>query len=338
MTALSRYPEIVEQAALEPRAARAGALSARPCEHLAHLLQRRAVHRRGRCPAQCAPGAGAGRAAGDAQRPRRSSACPRPRRCRARPGQRRSPAGISSARAAAACARSGALARIRPGARGGSVAVADRARSGRTTATRSVAHRSPPNVPRPEPRRATRMPPRATAKTGARTTTSTTCCPSSKWWCRRRTRRRARARHAPAKIERPGVYVLQAGSYRQQAEADRIRAQLQAAGHRRQRAARGGGRRRVASRAHRPDHRSHRTQPPARAAARGGYRRAGDPRRRIASARRAHARLAALAGTLVIAGCATRAAASHAARQRRPATPAARRPSIPASPSPPSAT
>jgi cell division protein FtsN len=31
---------------------------------------------------------------------------------------------------------------------------------------------------------------------------------------------------APAKIERPGVYVLQAGSYRQQAEADRIRAQL----------------------------------------------------------------------------------------------------------------
>ena len=32
--------------------------------------------------------------------------------------------------------------------------------------------------------------------------------------------------NAPAKIERPGVYVLQAGSYRQQAEADRIRAQL----------------------------------------------------------------------------------------------------------------
>jgi len=35
---------------------------------------------------------------------------------------------------------------------------------------------------------------------------------------------------APAKIERPGVYVLQAGSYRQQAEADRIRAQLKLQG------------------------------------------------------------------------------------------------------------
>ena len=34
----------------------------------------------------------------------------------------------------------------------------------------------------------------------------------------------------PARIERPGVYVLQAGSYRQQAEADRIRAQLKLQG------------------------------------------------------------------------------------------------------------
>ncbi|HET9864657.1 MAG TPA: SPOR domain-containing protein [Steroidobacteraceae bacterium] len=36
--------------------------------------------------------------------------------------------------------------------------------------------------------------------------------------------------NVPAKIERPGVYVLQAGSYRQQAEADRIRAQLKLQG------------------------------------------------------------------------------------------------------------
>ena len=36
--------------------------------------------------------------------------------------------------------------------------------------------------------------------------------------------------NAPARIERPGVYVLQAGSYRQQAEADRIRAQLKLQG------------------------------------------------------------------------------------------------------------
>jgi cell division protein FtsN len=35
---------------------------------------------------------------------------------------------------------------------------------------------------------------------------------------------------APANIERPGVYVLQAGSYRQQSEADRIRAQLKLQG------------------------------------------------------------------------------------------------------------
>lgn len=34
----------------------------------------------------------------------------------------------------------------------------------------------------------------------------------------------------PADIEKPGVYVLQAGSYRQQAEADRIRAQLKMQG------------------------------------------------------------------------------------------------------------
>lgn len=33
-----------------------------------------------------------------------------------------------------------------------------------------------------------------------------------------------------AKIERPGVYVLQAGSYRQMADADRVRAQLQRQG------------------------------------------------------------------------------------------------------------
>jgi cell division protein FtsN len=35
---------------------------------------------------------------------------------------------------------------------------------------------------------------------------------------------------ARADIEKPGVYVLQAGSYRQQAEADRIRAQLKMQG------------------------------------------------------------------------------------------------------------
>jgi cell division protein FtsN len=36
--------------------------------------------------------------------------------------------------------------------------------------------------------------------------------------------------NAPATIERPGVYVLQAGSYRRQEDADRIRAQLKKVG------------------------------------------------------------------------------------------------------------
>jgi cell division protein FtsN len=36
--------------------------------------------------------------------------------------------------------------------------------------------------------------------------------------------------NAPATIERPGVYVLQAGSYRKQEEADRIRSQLKLQG------------------------------------------------------------------------------------------------------------
>jgi cell division protein FtsN len=35
---------------------------------------------------------------------------------------------------------------------------------------------------------------------------------------------------APANIERPGVYVLQAGSYRKQEDADRIQAQLKKVG------------------------------------------------------------------------------------------------------------
>ena len=44
-----------------------------------------------------------------------------------------------------------------------------------------------------------------------------------------------------AQIERPGVYVLQAGSYRNQADADRVAKAALATGHRGQSAARGGG-------------------------------------------------------------------------------------------------
>ena len=70
----------------------------------------------------------------------------------------------------------------------------------------------------------------------------------------------------PAKIERPGVYVLQAGSYRKPEEADRVRAQLKLQG--------------IDANVQRvsvdddvwhrvrigPDHRSHRAQSAARAA------------------------------------------------------------------------
>ena len=62
----------------QPRAACAGALPARSCQHTAHLLQRGAVHRRGCRPAQCPPHARARRAAGDPQWSRNS------RRLRAR--------------------------------------------------------------------------------------------------------------------------------------------------------------------------------------------------------------------------------------------------------------
>ena len=68
LSALTRYPEILEQAALEPHAACGGALPARARQHAAYLLQRRAVHRRGCRAAQRPPGTGAGRAAGAAQR------------------------------------------------------------------------------------------------------------------------------------------------------------------------------------------------------------------------------------------------------------------------------
>ena len=61
---------------------------------------------------------------------------------------------------------------------------------------------------------------------------------------------------AAAKIERPGVYVLQAGSYRNEADAERVRAQLALQGVAGQGAARRGRRRRLASRAHRADQQS----------------------------------------------------------------------------------
>ena len=228
ITAVSKYPEIIEQAALEPRAAFAGALPARPCEHAAHLLQRRTVHRRGSGLAQRAPDTGAGCSAGDPQRPRHS------RRVRARDDvgarlavkdhqprfQARPPR-----RHAVRCRP---LARVRRRSRRGPVALAVRADLAELSREAS-GHRSPPTYPSPS--RAPTKPSPATPRKAPRATTSTTCCPSSKWWCRRRTAKSpavaaARREHRTASA----CTCCRPGSYRQQAEADRIRAQLKMQG------------------------------------------------------------------------------------------------------------
>ena len=47
ITSVSKYPGDRRAGGAQSRAACAGAFPARPCEHAAHLLQRRTVHRRG---------------------------------------------------------------------------------------------------------------------------------------------------------------------------------------------------------------------------------------------------------------------------------------------------
>jgi len=85
-------------------------------------------------------------------------------------------------------------------------------------------------VPRPEPR-----PDKGTAagdaEDGAKNYDFYDMLPNFEVVVPEKDREVARERDtAPATIERPGVYVLQAGSYRQQADADRIRAQLKLQG------------------------------------------------------------------------------------------------------------
>jgi cell division protein FtsN len=84
-----------------------------------------------------------------------------------------------------------------------------------------------PDAPRPDPHRAARVDPEAAGSTK----------PSEKYDFYRmlpnfevvvpeKDKDVKRDLPAAAKIERPGVYVLQAGSYRNEADADRVRAQL----------------------------------------------------------------------------------------------------------------
>ena len=80
---LCAYPEIVELAAAAARAARAGALLARPGERFSHLLQRAPVHRRGRGAARRAPEPGARDADRDPQRPRTAGRVRARHACRA---------------------------------------------------------------------------------------------------------------------------------------------------------------------------------------------------------------------------------------------------------------
>lgn len=83
-------------------------------------------------------------------------------------------------------------------------------------------------VPRPEPRAAAAV---SEAEEGAKSYGFYDMLPNFEVVVPEKDREVARERDsAPAHIERPGVYVLQAGSYRAQAEADRIRAQLKLQG------------------------------------------------------------------------------------------------------------
>ena len=82
-------------------------------------------------------------------------------------------------------------------------------------------------VPRPEPRTGSAV----SDEEGAKSYDFYEMLPNFEVVVPEKDREVARERDsAPAHIERPGVYVLQAGSYRAQAEADRIRAQLKLQG------------------------------------------------------------------------------------------------------------
>jgi cell division protein FtsN len=83
-------------------------------------------------------------------------------------------------------------------------------------------------APHPEPRAGTAV---SDAEEGAKSYDFYQMLPNFEVVVPEKDREVARERDsAPAHIERPGVYVLQAGSYRAQAEADRIRAQLKLQG------------------------------------------------------------------------------------------------------------
>jgi cell division protein FtsN len=89
------------------------------------------------------------------------------------------------------------------------------------------AEKAATELPKPEPRSA---PPPLEAEEAAPNLDFYDMLQKSEVVVPEKDREVTRERVAPATITRPGVYVLQAGSYRRQEDADRIRAQLKKVG------------------------------------------------------------------------------------------------------------
>ena len=88
------------------------------------------------------------------------------------------------------------------------------------------AGRDAADTPRPEPHRAAPVYPEATAGATTEKYTFYDRLPNFEVVVPEKDKEVKRDLPATAPVERPGVYVLQAGSYRNQADADRVRAQL----------------------------------------------------------------------------------------------------------------
>jgi cell division protein FtsN len=90
-----------------------------------------------------------------------------------------------------------------------------------------------PDMPRPDPHRAARADPEAGAAGSAKPAEKYDfyeMLPNFEVVVPEKDKDVKRDLPAAAKIERPGVYVLQAGSYRNESDADRVRAQLKMQG------------------------------------------------------------------------------------------------------------
>lgn len=83
-----------------------------------------------------------------------------------------------------------------------------------------------PDAPRPEPHRAARADAESTAATSSQKYDFYQMLPNFEVVVPEKDKDVKRDLPAAARIDRPGVYVLQAGSYRNESDAERVRAQL----------------------------------------------------------------------------------------------------------------